>query len=107
MVGQTEIWDRLQLQYFAAVRQRIDIQFRLHHLDIAETEQYMNQHLTCAGVGRDIFSEAASDEVSSYSSGVSRLINRLATHCLLFTTQNGNRVIDGSDGEENDEGELA
>ncbi|MBV0910737.1 hypothetical protein KTV79_17045, partial [Planococcus sp. CP5-4_UN] len=77
-----------------SIRQRIDIQFRLHHLDRAETEQYMIKHLAYAGVGRDIFSESAIDEVFNYSSGASRLINKLATHCLLFAAQNGNRIID-------------
>jgi len=107
MVGQTELWDRLQLQSFAAIRLRIDIQFRLHHLDRAETEQYMNQHLAYAGVGRDIFSESAIDEVFSYSSGASRLINKLATHCLLFAAQNGNRIIDDRMVKKVIEGELA
>ena len=107
MVGQTELWDRLQLQSFAAIRQRIDIQFRLHHLDRAETEQYMIKHLAYAGVGRDIFSESAIDEVFSYSSGASRLINKLATHCLLFAAQNGNRIIDDRMVKKVIEGELA
>ena len=107
MVGQTELWDRLQMQSFAAIRQRIDIQFRLHHLDRAETERYMNQHLAYAGVGRDIFSESAIDEVFSYSSGASRLINKLAMHCLLFAAQNGNRIIDDRMVKKVIEGELA
>ncbi|ANU12181.1 AAA family ATPase [Planococcus antarcticus DSM 14505] len=107
MVGQTELWDCLQFQSFAAIRQRIDIQFRLHHLDRAETEQYMIQHLAYAGVGSDIFSKSAIDEVFNYSSGASRLINKLATHCLLFAAQNGNRIIDDRMVKKVIEGELA
>lgn len=107
MVGQTELWDRLQLQSFAAIRQRIDIQFKLDHLDRAETEQYMNKHLRYAGVERDIFSDLAIDEIFSYSSGASRLINKLATHCLLFAAQNGARIIDDRMVKKVMEGELA
>ncbi|WP_421381800.1 hypothetical protein ACOJQI_21090 [Bacillus salacetis] len=107
MVGQTEFWDRLQLQSFAAIRQRIDIQFKLDRLDRAETEQYMIKHLSYAGIERDIFSDLAFDEIFSYSSGASRLINKLATHCLLFATQNGARIIDDRMVKKVIEGELA
>ncbi|MDL5041989.1 ExeA family protein [Heyndrickxia coagulans] len=31
LVGQSELWDRLRLQSFTAIRQRIDIQFKLGH----------------------------------------------------------------------------
>jgi type II secretory pathway predicted ATPase ExeA len=34
LVGQSELWDRLRLQSFAAIRQRIDIQFRLERITI-------------------------------------------------------------------------
>lgn len=94
LVGQTELWERLQLQSFAAIRQRIDIQFKLDHLDRAETGAYMTRHLHYAGVERDIFSERAIDEIFQYSSGASRLINKLATHCLLCASQQGTRIID-------------
>ncbi|MBU9674898.1 general secretion pathway protein [Planococcus sp. CP5-4_YE] len=67
----------------------------------------MIKHLAYAGVGRDIFSESAIDEVFNYSSGASRLINKLATHCLLFAAQNGNRIIDDRMVKKVIEGELA
>lgn len=107
MVGQSELWDRLQLQSFSAIRQRIDVQCKLGHLDRAEVSQYMERHLSYAGVERDIFSEAAIDEIHQYTSGASRLINKLATHCLLFGSQNGYRIIDDRMVKKVIEGELA
>ena len=41
LVGQTELWDKLRMQRYAAVRQRIDINCVLPHLDRAETERYI------------------------------------------------------------------
>jgi type II secretory pathway predicted ATPase ExeA len=38
LVGQSELWDRLRLQSFAAIRQRIDIQFKLGHYDRAQVD---------------------------------------------------------------------
>ena len=39
LVGQTELWDKLRLQRYAAVRQRIDLSCILPHLDRAQTER--------------------------------------------------------------------
>jgi general secretion pathway protein A len=50
--------------------------------------------LTHAGSIRDIFSEAAIDEIFIYSSGAARLINKVCTHCLFYGAQNGRRIID-------------
>ena len=45
LVGQSELWDKLKLQRYAAVRQRIDINCVLPHLERYETEQYIKSHL--------------------------------------------------------------
>ena len=37
LVGQSELWDRLNLQAYAAIRQRIDLQRKLPHYDRAQT----------------------------------------------------------------------
>ena len=55
---------------------------------------YVNRHLAYAGADRDIFSEAALDEVYRFSSGAARLINKVCTHCLIYGAQNGRRIID-------------
>ena len=52
LVGQTELWDKLRMQRYAAVRQRIDINCILPHLDRAETERYIQSHLAYAGGSR-------------------------------------------------------
>lgn len=94
LVGQSELWDKLQLQAYAAIRQRVDIQCRLQYFDRAQAGEYIKRHLTYAGVTRDIFSEAAVDEIFRYSSGAARLINKVCTHCLFYGAQNGRRIID-------------
>lgn len=107
LVGQTELWERLQLQSFAAIRQRIDIQCKLLHMDRSEAAAYIARHLHYAGVDRDIFSEAAIDEIQQYASGAARLINKLATHCLIYAAQNGHRIIDDRMVKKVIDGELA
>lgn len=94
LVGQNELWDRLQMQSYAAIRQRIDLQCRLQSLDRAQTGEYVARHLHYAGTEHDIFSDTALDVIFQYSSGAARLVNKLCTHCLLYGSQNGKRIID-------------
>ncbi|HAX53498.1 MAG TPA: AAA family ATPase [Clostridiales bacterium] len=94
LVGQNELWDRLQLQSYAAIRQRIDLQCKLGHFDRAQTGEYVKRHLTYAGAERDIFSDGAIEEIYKFSSGTARLVNKVCTHCMLYGSQNGNRIID-------------
>jgi general secretion pathway protein A len=94
LVGQSELWDKLRLQSYAAIRQRIDLQCKLSHLDRAQVGDYIKRHLDYAGGTQDIFSDGAVDEIYRFSSGAPRLINKVCTHCLLFGAQNGRRIID-------------
>jgi general secretion pathway protein A len=94
LVGQSELWEKFQLQAYAAIRQRIDIQCRLNHYDRAQMGEYVHRHLYYAACDKEIFSDAALDEIFKYSSGSARLINKLCTHCLLYGAQNGRRIID-------------
>jgi len=94
LVGQNELLDRLKFQAYGAIRQRIDLQCRLTHLDRAQVGEYMKRHLTYAGAEQEIFSDAAVDEIYRFSSGAARLVNKVCTHCLLYGAQNGRRIID-------------
>ena len=94
LVGQSELWDRFKLQSYAAIRQRIDLQCKLPHLDRAQVGEYMKSHLAYAGSEHDIFSDNAVDEIFKFSSGAARMVNKVCTHCLLYGAQNNRRIID-------------
>ena len=94
LVGQTELWDKLKLQRYAAVRQRIDINCVLPHLDRSETDQYIQSHLKYAGGRRDLFTDRAVDDIYSESTGIPRSINRICEKCLMYAYQQNKRLID-------------
>jgi len=94
LVGQSELWEKLQLQTYAAIRQRIDLQCKLPHLDRSQVDEYVKRHLAYAGADHDIFSDGAVEEIYRFSSGAARLINKVCTHCLIYGAQNGRRIID-------------
>jgi type II secretory pathway predicted ATPase ExeA len=94
LVGQSELWERLVLQAYAAIHQRIDLQCKLHHYDHTESAAYIERHMAYAGAERDIFTEGALDEIFRFSAGSARLINKIRTHCLIYGAQNKHRIID-------------
>jgi type II secretory pathway predicted ATPase ExeA len=94
MAGQTELWDRLKLQSYAAIRQRIDVVCAVGHLDRTQTDEYIRTHMEFAGCHKDIFSESAIDDIFKFSGGIPRLINKTCTSSLIFAAQNRKSIID-------------
>ncbi len=95
LVGQTELWDeKLRLQRYAAIRQRIDIYCTLPHLDRAETESYIQSHLDYAGCTQELFTAKALDEIHTASTGIPRMINRICEKSLMYGFQQQKRLVD-------------
>lgn len=94
LVGQNELWDKLKLQRYAAVRQRIDIKCEIPQMDLSQTSEYIAAHLEYADGSRDIFTEKAIDEIYRYSAGSARAINKVCTHSLMYAAQRAKKLID-------------
>ena len=95
LVGQTELWEnKLKLQRYAAIRQRIDMYCTLPHLDRSETEQYIASHMDYSGCGQEIFTTKALDKIHKASAGIPRMINRVCEKALMYAFQNQKRLID-------------
>lgn len=107
LVGQSELWDRLRLQSYAAIRQRIDLQCKLQHYDRAQTGEYIARHLAYSGAEHEIFSDGAVDDIFRYSGGSARLINKVCTHSLIYGAQNKRRIIDDHMVKQVIQGELS
>lgn len=95
LVGQTELWEnKLKLQRYAAIRQRIDMYCILPHLDRSETEQYIASHMDYSGCAQEVFTTKALDEIHKASAGIPRMINRICEKALMYAFQNQKRLID-------------
>ncbi|NMA65385.1 MAG: AAA family ATPase [Clostridiaceae bacterium] len=94
LIGQTELWQKLQLQAYTAIRQRIDIQSVLNHYDRSQTGAYIRHQMKYAGSTSEVFSEAAIDTIYQYSSGTARIIDKVCTSLLLYGSQSRKRIID-------------
>ena len=95
LTGQTELWDsKLRFRKYAAIRQRIDINCVLPHLDRSETEKYIESHLRYAGCNQPLFTEKALDEIHRSSTGIPRVINRTCDKCLTYAGQQKQKLVD-------------
>ena len=94
LVGQKELLDKLKLQRYTVVRQRIDLFCTLTPLDRSDTEKYIQTHLKYAGGRNDIFTDRAFDSIYSSSCGILRIINRLCEKSLMYSAQQQKRLID-------------
>lgn len=94
LVGQSELWDKLKLQRYDAIRQRIDMMCILPHLDRSQTQEYMKAHLAYAGCNHELFTDKAVDEVFRTSHGTMRMINRISEKCLMYACQQRKSLVD-------------
>lgn len=94
LVGQTELWQKLQLQAYTAIRQRLDIQSVLNHYDRAQTGAYIEHQMNYAGSAGRIFTDAAMDAIYRYSAGTARVIDKVCTSLLLYGSQSRKCLLD-------------
>ena len=92
--GQSELWDKLKLQSYAAICHRIDIKCVVGRLDRSKTNEYIAAQLAFAGADREMFTEAAVDEIFKFSGGIPRLINKACTESLMYGALNRKTILD-------------
>ena len=96
ILTKSELWEqKLRLQAYEAIRQRIDMNIVLGRLDRAETGKYIAAHMAYAGAGKEVFTSGAEDEVYKISAGIPRMINRVCEKALMYACQQQKRLLDG------------
>jgi type II secretory pathway predicted ATPase ExeA len=98
LIGQPELARKLKLPAFAALNQRITIRFHLGPLDEQDVSDYLLFRWQAAGGTQSFFPFSATSisKIHAYSSGVPRVINSLATTCLIDALAKGLKEIEGS-----------
>jgi general secretion pathway protein A len=96
LIGQPELARRLLHPAYGALNQRITIRFHLRPLNEEEIDNYLRYRWNAAG-GNDSyfpFSTLSIAKIHAYSGGIPRLINSLATTCLIDALAKGVHQID-------------
>ena len=94
LIGQPELSIKLNRKRYAALVQRITMRFHLEPLNSEDVGLYLEHRWKVAGSKQDCpFDKKAKDLISRYSSGIPRLINAIATNCLIQAFADGLKKI--------------
>jgi len=94
LVGQPELRERLRHRAYRALTQRIGAQFHLTPLTEPESKAYILHRLKVAGAERELYSDKALQLLHSAAKGVPRVLNHLATQCLIEGMARGAALVD-------------
>lgn len=92
--GLPHLLDKLTLNQNRPLAQRIAMSYKVEPLTREEVASYIQHQMELAGANHSIFSEPAIEAIASLSRGWPRLINKLATNCLLYGFQAKKEIID-------------
>lgn len=93
LAGLPFLMDKLTLNQYQPLSQRMVMRYKLEPLTKDEVAEYVTHQLELAGSKHPIFSESALEAIASRTRGWPRLINGLATNCLLLGFQKKQELI--------------
>lgn len=98
MVGQPEFRATIGMPQFDQLRQRILASFHIGPISETETRNYVSHRLVAAGWKNDPeITDAAFQEIYTYSGGLPRRINTLCARVLLFGFIEERHIIEAED----------
>lgn len=83
LVGHSRLKKELKSAHHAALAQRAPTRYHLPPFSPAQTVDYLNFHLARVSANAKLFDENVKNEIHEHTRGVPRLINNLATACLI------------------------
>ncbi len=94
LAAQPPIRTKLNLNVHLPLRQRISIKCSLKGLKEEELQDYLSSRMKLAGSSEQVFQAQAIPAIYSVSNGLPRVINNLATNCLIYAHQKGEHYVD-------------
>ncbi len=83
LIGQPDLRSRLERSAYLPLRQRIGLNYHLKPLNNDEISEYLAHRLMIAGRTEPLFSEEAIEAMCTFSQGIPRVINNIASNSLL------------------------
>ncbi|MCJ7538220.1 MAG: AAA family ATPase, partial [Desulfobacterales bacterium] len=83
LAGQSNLIDKLKYRTSAPLASRIIARSHLEGLDLSGMKQYLQHHLSLAGINTNLFEDAAVTAIQQGSGGLLRKANHLARGALI------------------------
>lgn len=94
LAAQPPIRSKLNLNVHYPLKQRIIIKCYMQGLSKEELTDYITSRLELAGAKEQIFTHAAIEAVHAVTNGFPRIVNSIATNCLLYACEKQVRQVD-------------
>lgn len=94
LAGQPLIRSKLMLNVNNPLRQRLTVRYVISGLDRDELKEYFEGRLRLAGLHEEVFTAQALEAMYGVTNGFPRLVNNLATTCLICAFSKKQRFVD-------------
>ena len=91
--GHSDIKKELRRSCHTALLQRITVRYHIPPLTLSQTQQYMDFHMRRVNASEKVFETEVKNDIHEYARGIPRLINNLATACLINAAVNNSRKV--------------
>jgi type II secretory pathway predicted ATPase ExeA len=94
LVGQPTLGRQLRMGIFAALDQRVATRYQIGPMDLAESVEYLRQHLGLVGRTDPLFADDAIARLHKASLGLPRALNNAAQAALIAAATAGKALVD-------------
>mgnify|MGYP000870039426 FL=1 len=94
LCGMPPLLNKLSLAHQQPLNQRLIMRYKMQPLSKEEVAAYIDHHMKLAGANHPIFTASAIEAISTVSRGWPRLINSLASTCLVYGCQKELQQLD-------------
>jgi len=94
LAGQPLIRSKLALNVNNPLRQRIVVKHMMSNMQKDELGGYLKTRLVFGGTHEELFATPSVEAIYGVTNGVPRLVNSLATNCLLYACEKKQRQVD-------------
>mgnify|MGYP000972679701 CR=1 FL=1 len=92
--GQAELRSTLRTLHMAAIWRRIDTNYHITGLDLAEAKAYITHQLSVSGCSRPLFPEDVVNRIHERAKGIPATLNTLCKGCLLDAASRKQDLVD-------------
>jgi general secretion pathway protein A len=94
LAGQPMLRDNLKRESLRDLRERVSMYYHIPQLDELETFEYIKTRLERLGRKKALFTEGCLKRIHHHSGGVPRVINNLATSCIIKAAMMKQNMVD-------------
>ena len=96
LVGNSDLAKELKRSCHTTLRQKITVCYHVPPFSLEQTNQYIDGRMRRVGGSDKVFEPEVKKDIHEYSRGIPRLINNIATACLINAAVNNSQKVNNT-----------